>query len=225
MYIRTILNRNDVNVVVDITTDESYVNSTALDWIQIPKQEVHIGDYFVNNEIIHPEGEHYDTVVSPLIQQGEENYKLLNGLSQPIYAAIEEETIDEQVQEEPTFDLQAMAANHAQMPTPIVPVDEYEKVDANIDNYRIWNERLTDTTFLVDTLKAGVGMSKSNNLVQFADGVTFPSGRTETFFLHQGTFQQYVAFLEQQKDAQLTLVNRIRSVLEDVNLNPAGIMS
>jgi hypothetical protein len=225
MYIRTILNRSDVNVVVDITSDESYVNSTALDWIQIPKQEVHIGDYFINNQIIHPEGEGYDTMVSPLIQQGEENYKLLNGISEPIYAAIEEETIDEQVQEEPTFDLQAMAAYHAQMAPPKIPTDEYDQVDCNIENFRIWNERANDTTFLVNTLKAGVGMVKSNNLVQFANGVTFPSGRTETFFLHQGTFEEYVAYLEQHKSVQINLVNRIRSVLENVNLNPAGIMS
>lgn len=226
MFIRTNLNRNNLNTVVDISHNAGYVSTTAMEWIEIPEQPVHIGDYFVDGIIIHPEGEQYDTIVSPLIAVGEESYKVMNNLSAPTDEPLQnpyEET--PQIEEETPGDVTASAppvevlVTEQGMPVPKPSPENIDEEPSNLENQRRWREVNGNLNALLSRLKANNGITIEGRKYTFNPPIEYPSGRQDSviFNPHSNT-AGWISFLEVNNANQTALLARMDVDLANINI-------
>lgn len=70
-YIRTITDQYDFNIVIDVTDNEVFVNTTGFDWVNIGELTAKNGDFFYNNKIISPDSEDYTLIEEILFEKVE----------------------------------------------------------------------------------------------------------------------------------------------------------
>jgi hypothetical protein len=70
-YIRTITDQYNFNIVIDVTDNEVFVNTTGFDWINIGNLTAKNGDFFYDNKIIACDTDDYKIIEALLFEKVE----------------------------------------------------------------------------------------------------------------------------------------------------------
>lgn len=238
-YIRTTKNNYDIDVIIDVTNNLDFVQSSGLDWIEIGENQAENGNYYYDGKIISVDSEDY-VIIENIIKDIEEPARIERERIQAELDAIAEEEFkkfleeQEKLQEEPTDfippeppdpkDAEAIAAaenagaldpRKFKKPTP-APILGVESTESNL---RDWERNYKNMSFLIDTLNSQ-NLTVENNVVIFDPELEFPDGHTQKYFpFPEDTVQEYIAYLVAVKQTYKDLLDTICS---DLNLPPVA---
>lgn len=210
MFIRTITDRNSLNIVVEVSNDVDYVNSTAFEWTEIPNQDVNIGDYYYNDSVIHVNSPEYDSIISPIVFAGEEEFKKQQGLSVP-ETPVEEDPVVTVSASPPTIEVEP-ATPSADLPPPMLP--DYSNEPLTEENLREWEKTNANVSLYLNRLK-GKGVTFVNNKVTFSPPLEYPGGTVQSEFYAVGhtSLNDLISYIEQVNTLQTNLIERIKRQL------------
>lgn len=208
MFIRTITDRNSLNIVVEISNDVDYVNSTAFEWTEIPDQDVNISDYYYNGSVIRVNSPEYDSIISPIVFAGEEEFKKQKGLSVPETPVTEDPVVTVSV---PTIEVEPVTPSD-NLPPPILP--DYSNEPLTEENLREWEKTNANVSLYLNKLK-GKEVTFVNNKVTFNPPLEYPDGTVQSEFYAVGhtSLNDLISYIEQVNTLQSNLIERIRRQL------------
>lgn len=234
-YIRTIKNNYDIDVVIDVTDNTDFVQTSGLDWIEIGNVQAENGNYYYDGKIISVDSDDY-VIIENIIREYEEPARLERERLEAEFEENAKKEIEEffesQTLEEPTDfippeppdpnDSEAIAALESsgaldprklKKPTPY-PILGVESTESNL---RDWENNYKNISFLINTLNSQ-DLTIENNVVVFDPELEFPDGHTQKYFAFpEDTVQEYIAYLVAVKQTYRDLLDNICS---DLNLPP-----
>jgi len=169
-YIRTITDQYDFNIVIDVTDNEVFVNTTGFDWVNIGDLTATNGDFFYNNKIISPHSEDYKLIEEILFEKVEVENVAIREAEEIRRLQAEKEWADEMARAEAENEAIAVAeraASLAEKPNLIpeheraLPPNFEEMLEAlpipKLINYL---EEFKDLEITIDVLKEWVAKNK-----------------------------------------------------------------
>jgi len=169
-YIRTITDQYDFNIVIDVTDNEGFVNTTGFNWVNIGNLTATNGDFFYNNKIISPHSEDYKLIEEILFAKIEvenvaireaDNLRQLQEQKELEAAAAEAEAEAEAVAASERAESLAEKPNLIPEPERNLPPNFEEMLEAlpvpKLINYL---EEFKDLEITIDVLKEWVAKNK-----------------------------------------------------------------
>lgn len=195
MFIRTITDRNGLQIVIDVSNDETLVNSTAFDWINVNNQTAAIGDYYYDGKIISPNSPEYESIISPVIFSKEEEHKQQAGLTAPetpVYTSdppVEPVVIESEPFVAPPAPVSDPGVEFVPLdidntPPPIVP--DFSDLPLDQQNLDEWKERESNIRLYYNRLSDNNGIIFANSKVTFDPPLVYPNGFTQGEFYATG---------------------------------------
>lgn len=224
MFIRTLTDRNNLEIVIEISNDLDFVNSTAVEWKQISDQSVEIGDYFYNNEIISPNSQTYDTIIAPVIQAGEEEFKKQTGLSVPEEPPVDLEEL-ERLHNEQQIVIETLPVEEPIIQSgpeinrpegfespPLPKVPDYSDEHLTAENLTQWININNNVELYLNKLKSS-DVSMIDGKVIFAPPLTYPDGtvQSEFYAIEHSDLQHLIDYITQVDVKQKELIARIQA--------------
>lgn len=220
MFIRTLKNSFNLDIVIDTTTDVGLVENTAFDWIEVagPVQK---GDYYYNGQI-YSEGQPGFEVIQSIITSFNETN--LRQYEEEVAAAAVEIVIEDHVPPPiPAPPVLPAPVDYTEDPgylppdlgtPPVVKEFTREEIPSTQENLDIQQAGVPNTQTLLTRLKSGTGLVKSNHRVDFNPPLEYNDGATQTkVFYPEATFEEYVAYIEGNLNSRLQLIQRIKTDL------------
>jgi hypothetical protein len=242
-YIRVQKDKYDLDVVIDVSNNQLFVETSGLEWIEINGNPTP-GDYYYQGKFIADHDGEYVTI-QQVIHQLEEERKTAEGIvtgePQPEGVVNQEE-----VQEEPNPVLpveqqwvappppivpadplpqdlvEPVTVNPRSLPKPIVPTDINDKnlIPSTAEMLNLWQEKNRNLKILVERLQSGTGFSiDSDYNIVFTPPLVYEDPDGSGTFEHTGhlmmddTVAEYLEFLEKMDQYHLAVIARIQSEL------------
>ena len=209
-YIRTKKNNYNLDIIIDITTDENFVVTSGLEWTSIDSGSPQIGDYYYDGMFINLESENYH-IIEEIIFSEEEPKRIAREEEE---AKLLEERL-KQSQENPLpppepIIFEDTPIDPRELPKPIAA--PYSDVELNQENYAHWNNANTNLGILIDALENGnPTVSNENKTATFETPVEFADGVTQIEFgFPDDTFQEYLQYLKDTDGYQKELLVRLK---------------
>lgn len=234
-YIRTIKNNYDIDVVIDVTDNTDFVQTSGLDWIEIGNVQAENGNYYYDGKIISVDSDDY-VIIENIIREYEEPARLERERLEAEFEENAKKEIEEffesQTLEEPTdfippeppdpTDEEAIAAIEAagaidprklKKPTPY-PILGVESTESNL---RDWENNYKNISYLINNLNSG-NIKVENNVVIFDPELEFEDGHKQKYFpFPEDTVEEYISYLIAVRQTYRDLLDTICS---DLNLPP-----
>lgn len=215
IWIRTIKNNYNLDVVIDSTDNEQFVITSGLEWSLLTDEKIfpENGSYYYDGKIISIDSNEYDEIISPLI----------NAIEEPL--KVERETIEkenemlilEEIEKQKLLMEEQQSLMESEPPSPI----DYEKinslssygmvdprsfpatdpepitgVESTEENFQIWYERYLNLLSLLDALKSNQYVEVINNVIVFDPPHTFPDGIEQKYFpFPEENIEGYINYL------------------------------
>lgn len=240
-YIRTIKNRYDIDIIIDSTDNQEFVQTSGLDWIELSPEitsSPENGLYYYDGKVISTDSPEYDEIIVPIIDSFEEplriereereakeqeEYELL--LSQQFEELLDTEPPTDFIPPEPPdpTDEEAIAAAEAagavdprSLPNPgAYPILGVESTEENL---RDWEKNYLNISSLISALSANDYLKIANNVVIFDPAHEFPDGHTQSHFpFPEDNVDGYIQHLTAVKQTYKDLLDKICT---DLNLPP-----
>jgi hypothetical protein len=242
-YIRVQKDKYDLDVVIDVSDNQLFVETSGLEWIEINGNPTP-GDYYYQGKFIADYDGEY-TTIQQVIHQLEEERKsaegTVTGTPQP-----EGEVNQDEEQEEPnpvmpvemkwvapppaaiSSDplpqdlLEPVAPSPRNLPKPIVPTDVNDKnlIPSTAEMLNIWQEKNRNLRILVERLQSGTGFSiDSDYNIVFNPPLVYEDPESSGTFEHTGhlmmddTVEEYLEHLAKMDQYHLAVIARIQSEL------------
>lgn len=218
MFIRTIDDKNNLKIIVEISNDADYVNSNSFEWVEIPDQDVNIGDYYYNNSVISPNSPEYDSVISPIVFDKEEEYKRAVGLSAPTLDPVNPEDFSDPAPAAPTtFLVEPVPGEDPLTIEPLNPgppqVPDLSNEPSTPENLTRWMETNNNVILYLNKLKSNE-VTMVGNKISFNPPLQYPDGTVQSEFLTiHPDLDDLVSFIEQVDASQKGLIARIKREL------------
>jgi len=212
-YIRTEKNNYGIDIVIDVTDNEHFVETSGLPWISVDVQDCpQIGDYYYDNRFINLQSEDYK-IIENIIFEHEEIKRI----------AREEE--EERIRKELEEQLQEIAIE----PPPEVLIDEESLIDPrtlpkpvpgpivgieiNMQNYEHWKNANINLNVLINALETKNPVVE-DKIAKFDPPVEFPDGAIQPeFAFPDDSLEEYIDYLKQTDFYQKELLTRMRTYL------------
>lgn len=234
-YIRTVKNNYDIDVVIDVTNNSDFVQTSGLEWIEIGDVQAENGNYYHDGKIISVDSDDY-VIVENIIKEYEEPARLERERLEAEFEEISKREIEEffenQKSEEPTdfippeppdpTDAEAIAAVEsagAVDPRNFTPPKAYPilGVESTQSNLRDWERNYKNISFLINSLNSE-NPTVVNNVAIFDPELEFPDGHKQSHFpFPEKDISGYVQHLIAVKQTYRDLLDNICS---DLNLPP-----
>lgn len=234
-YIRTIKNNYDIDVVIDVTDNADFVQTSGLDWIEIGDIQAENGNYYHDGKIISVDSDDY-VIIENIIKEYEDPARLERERLEVEFQENFEKEIEEffrtQSFEEPTdfippeppdpTDAESIAAAEQSgavdprkfsKPTapPILGVESTES------NLRDWERNYKNISFLINSL-ISENPSVVNNVATFDVELEFPDGHKQKYFpFPEEDISGYIQHLSAVKQTYRDLLD---TICTDLNLPP-----
>lgn len=207
-YIRTEKNNYDLDIIIDVTNNEEFVNTSGLDWIPIDLEEIpQTGSYFYDGKVVTLDSEDYKIIENIIfdieepnrIVRDEEYRKLVEE-----FEKLSQMSLDENEQGEQLL---------SDLPKPVArPI---EGVDSTTENYNIWKDNLTRIDTTLEYYDSG-NYTVEDNVITFDPPIEFPDGTVqETVILpHSITINEQYEHLKENRKYTKELVDRIKNDLQ-----------
>lgn len=232
IWIRTIKNNYDIDVIIDATDDEQFVNTSGLEWSLISDVDTlpENGSYYYDEMIIPFGSDDYDNVIVPVIngieeplknereKVEEENLKiLLEELESQRLAKEENQSLLDKIVDNPPNPTDEEQINQLTdigmidprtLPRPkVTPIDG---VESTKENFEIWHKMYLNTSSLVDSLSSKQYNDIVENVVIFDPPHKFPDGVEQSHFpFPEDTVDEYLDYLIQMRDMNKNLLDTI----------------
>ena len=212
-YIRTEKNNYDLDIIIDTTDDENFVNTSGLDWILVNSTEIpQKGSYFYDGKIITLDSEDYK-IIENIIFESEEPNRIVR--DEEYKKLIEEfEKLKEQMILEEENNLENFKEDVLNnLPKPIA--SPIEGIDSTIENYNIWKDNLSNLEIMVKTYDSG-NHTVEDNVITFNPPIEFLDGTIQesVFLPYSMTFEDQHEYLKKHKEYVKELVDRIKDDLQ-----------
>lgn len=215
-YIRTKENNYGINVVIDITTDENFVSTSGLSWIQVESGDPQIGDYFYNDMFINLQSDNY-SIIEDLIFNQEEPLRLQREEEE----ARKLEELQAQADDnfpnapEPIETTPEVIDPHS-LPRPVALVSLYENIELTQEMYDHWSAVNANLKTLINGLENGNPTIDDNaKTATLSPPIEFPDGASQSEFRYHidENFSDYLQYLKDTDGYQSDLLLRIRTHL------------
>lgn len=212
-YIRTEKNNYDLNIIIDVTDNENFVNTSGLDWISVDSEDIpQTGSYFYDGKVITLDSEDYK-IIENIIFESEEPTRVVR--DEEYKKLIEEyEKLKEQMILEEESDLENTKEEILNdLPKPIA--SQIEGVESTIENYNIWNDNLTNLEIMVRHYDSE-NYTVKDNVITFNPPIEFPDGTIQenVALPYSMTFEDQHNYLKEHKKYVKELVDRIKNDLQ-----------
>ncbi len=212
-YIRTEKNNYDLDVIIDVTDNENFVNTSGLDWISVDSEDIpQTGSYFYDEKVITLDSEDYK-IIENIIFESEEPTRIVR--DEEYKKLIEEyEKLQEQMileQESNLEDTKEEILNNL----PKLVASPIENVDSTIENYNIWKDNLTNLEIMIRQYDSE-NYTVEDNVITFNPPIEFPDGTIQENVVlpYSMTFQDQHNYLKEHKEYVQQLVDRIKNDLQ-----------
>jgi hypothetical protein len=234
-YIRTIKNNYDIDVVIDVTDNTDFVQTSGLEWIEIGNTQSENGNYYYDGKIISVDSEDY-VIIENIIKEYEEPARLERerlekefeeNTQKEIQEFFEnqllENTTDDTAPEPPDpLDADAIAAAEAAGavdPRNFTTPKAYPilGVQSTESNFRDWERNYKNISFLINSLNSE-NPTVVNNVAIFDPELEFPDGHKQSNFPFpeddiNGYIQHLIAVRQTYRDL-------LDTICTDLNLPP-----
>jgi hypothetical protein len=212
-YIRTEKNNYDLDIIIDTTDDENFVNTSGLDWILVNSTEIpQKGSYFYDGKIITLDSEDYK-IIENIIFESEEPNRIVR--DEEYKKLIEEfEKLKEQMILEEENNLENFKEDVLNnLPKPIA--SPIEGIDSTIENYNIWKDNLSNLEIMVNYYDSG-NHTVEDNVITFNPPIEFPGGTIQESVVlpYSMTFEDQHEYLKKHKEYVKELLDRIKDDLQ-----------
>lgn len=212
-YIRTEKNNYDLNIIIDVTDNENFVNTSGLDWISVDSKDIpQTGSYFYDGKVITLDSDDYK-IIENIIFESEEPTRVVR--DEEYKKLIEEyEKLKEQMILEEESDLENTKEEILNdLPKPIA--SPIEGVESTIENYNIWNDNLTNLDIMVRHYDSR-NYTVKDNVITFNPPIEFPDGTIQENvpLPYSMTFEDQYNYLKEHKEYVKELVDRIKNDLQ-----------
>lgn len=211
MFIRTLTDRNGLEIVIDISNDKTYVESTSFEWKELADQPIMIGDYYHNGEIISISSDRYDLVIAPIIQVGEEEHKKQVALAVPedVSGMIEPDVVPS-IEQIPVTSIPVDRDTSIALPPPKLP--DYSEEISSAENLSKWTEINNNLNLYINKLKSSE-VTWDNHHVTFDPPLTYPDGHVQNdFYVYEHTdLNDLISYIQQLDAKQRELIARIQA--------------
>lgn len=242
-YIRVQKDKYDLDVVIDVSDNQLFVETSGLEWLEITGNPTP-GDYYYQGRFIADHDGEY-TTIQQVIHQLEEERKaaegIVTGTPQP-----EGEVNQDEVQEEPNpvmpVELKWVAPPPAAISSDPLPEDLVEPVVADprnlpkpivvdytndrilepstAENLNRWQENNRNHKKLIERLQSGTGFTiNSDHYIVFTPPLVYENTTNDETYEHHkslmmdDTVEEYLEYLLEMDTMQLALIARIQSEL------------
>lgn len=217
MYIRTNLISNNLYLVVDITTDINYVNSTNLEWIELNNQSASLGDYFFNGEVINTQNtEKYNSIVAPILYQIEEDYKKQNNIKEP------DPTVQQPVDEPEVSTVEPLVVNVNPVLRNSTPPPVAKKIAdipgivldiTHYNQYKLIKEKVDAARTRIQN-NSGISVNTSSKTITFDPILTFSDESTQQYAYYvENNVADYVTYLTNHSGEISIFLQQVRDAV------------
>jgi len=234
-YIRTIKNNYDIDVVIDVTDNTDFVQTSGLDWIEIGNIQAENGNYYYDGKIISVDSDDY-VIIENIIRESEEPERLererlerefeenaQNEIQEFFENQLLENTTDDTAPEPPDpLDDEAIAAAEsagAVDPRNFTRPKAYPilGVESNESNLRDWERNYKNISFSINSLNSG-NFTVVDNVAIFDPELEFPDGHKQSHFpFPEDDVNGYIQHLI---DVRQTYRDLLDTICTDLNLPP-----
>jgi len=231
MWIRTIKNKYNLDVIIDSTGDEEFTKTSGLNWIMIDENVSNFpenGAYFCDNKVIPINSDDYEKIIVPRINEFEEPLR------------IEREKIIQEETEKILLELEKLNSIEPEEPTDFIPPQSPDPKDAEKiqelsekglldprkfpkptahpildvesteENFEIWYEKYLNLSSLIDALVNKKYSDIVENVVIFDPPHKFPCGVEQSnFAFPEDTVEEYIDYLSQVRSTHKDLLDTI----------------
>jgi len=212
-YIRIEKNNYDIDIVIDVTDNEHFVETSGLSWISVDVQDSpQIGDYYYENKFINLQSEDYKIIEDIIFEQEEvkriareeEEARIRKELEDQIQQIDIEPAPEKLIESAPLIDPRTLPKP---VPGPIIGVE------INMENYEHWQNANTNLGILINALETKNPIvedkiAKFDPPVEFSDGAIQPE-----FAFPDDSVEEYIDYLKQTDFYQKELLTRMRAYL------------
>jgi hypothetical protein len=216
-YIRTEKNIYDLDVVIDVSDNKDFVETSGLSWIEIEQEEKPlIGTYYYQDKFISIDSDDYKIIEDVIfeseepkrIEREEKEQKLLEEYLERIQKELEElppppepiaiEEIREQIKD---------------FPKPVA--SPIEDVESTQENYEFWTGILSNLECSINAYDREE-YSVEDDIVTFEPPIEFPDGhiQEQTILPPSMTIEDQVEYLKQYRNYVIELIGRIKTDLK-----------
>ena len=242
-YIRVQKDKYNLDVVIDVSNNQLFVETSGLEWIEITGNPTP-GDYYYQGKFIADHDGEY-TTIQQVIHQLEEERKTAEGIvtgePQPEGVVNQDEVQEEPnpvmptemkwvappppvVSAEPLPQdlLEPVQPVPRDLPKPIVPDLESDRVlePSTAEKLNEWQEKNRNLKILIERLQSGTGFSiNSEYNISFNPPLVYDDPSGPGTFEHAGhlmmddTVEEYLEYLDKMDEMHLRLIARIQSEL------------
>ena len=242
-YIRVQKDKYELDVVIDVSNNQLFVETSGLEWIEITGNPTP-GDYYYQGKFIADHDGEY-TTIQQVIHQLEEERKTAEGIvtgePQPEGVVNQEEVQEEpntvmptemkwvappppQASPDPLPDdlIEPVQPVPRYLPKPSVPdnINDRILIPSTVEMLNEWQEKNRNLKILVTRLQSGTGFSiDSEYNILFNPPLVYEDPAGPGTFEHTGhlmmddTVEEYLEYLQQMDQYHLAVIARIQSEL------------
>lgn len=215
-YIRTKENNYGIDIVIDITTDETFVSTSGLTWTQIESGDPQIGDYYYNNMFINLQSDNY-SIIQDLIYNQEEPLRVQREEEEARRQEELEAQAASNIPDVPTpIEEPDQTINPADLPRPVASASLYADIESTQEMYDMWSGVNANVKVLINALENGnPTIDNTAKTATFSTPVEFSDGVTQSTFTYHvdEDFSDYLQYLKDTDGYQSDLLVRMRTDL------------
>jgi len=218
-YIRTEKNNYDLDIIIDVTDNENFVNSSGLDWNLIDSENMpETGSYFYNGKIIALDSDDYK-IIENIIFESEEPNRIVRDEEYRKLVEEYEKLKEQMIIEEENNNLENNNLENIKEEIlntlPKLVASPIEGIDSTVENYNLWKDNLSNLEIMVKTYDSG-NHTVEDNVITFNPPIEFPDGTIQESVVlpYSMTFEDQHEYLKKHKEYVKELVDRIKDDLQ-----------
>lgn len=221
-YIRTEKNIYDLDVVIDVSDNKNFVETSGLSWIEIDQEESPIiGTYYYENKFILIDSEDYK-IIEDLIFEFEEPNRIEREeydrkMLEEYLAKMQEELENSESSQLPPapepISLETIKEQIKDLPKPEAkPIENVESIQ---ENYELWAVNIKNLDITINAYDSGK-YTFEDGVITFDSPVEFPDGNiVEQAILPPSTsVEEQIKYLKEHRNYVSELIERIKTDLE-----------
>lgn len=218
-YIRTEKNIYDLDIVIDVSDNKNFVETSGLSWIEINQEESPvIGTYYYENRFISIDSEDYKIIEDLIfeieepsrIEREEYNQRLLEEYQKRLQEEID--NLELPPAPEP-LSVEEIREEIKDLPKP--EAKPIEGVESTQENYEQWTINLKNLECIINAYDSEK-YTFDEGFITFNPPIEFPDGNVQerTVLPPSTTIEDQIEYLKEHKNYVLELIEKIKTDLE-----------
>ena len=217
-YIRTEKNIYGLDIVIDVSDNKDFVETSGLSWVEIQQEEPPaIGMYYYEGKFISIDSEDYK-IIEDIIFEFEEPKRIEREKEEQKLLEEYQERIQKEMEELPPppepITIEEIKEKIEDLPKPVAkPIEDVESTQ---ENYEQWTIILKNLECSISAYDSGNYSVEDDIVVIFNPPIEFPNGITQeqTILPTSMTIEDQIEHLKENKNYVLELIERIKTDLK-----------